>query len=79
MALWLVPMRTLGNDAWKIAAALMGRHIGGGNFTNLQEPANQFKLLNILCNTNDFRSTASPIHTIIVNMFSPSQITGSSV
>jgi uncharacterized membrane protein len=27
----LVPMRSLGQDSWKIAAALMGRHIGGGN------------------------------------------------
>ncbi|CAN1264514.1 Uncharacterized membrane protein YjcL [Linum perenne] len=26
----LVPMRSLGTDSWKIAAALMGRHIGGG-------------------------------------------------
>ncbi|XP_028801408.1 uncharacterized protein LOC114756632 [Neltuma alba] len=25
----LVPMRSLGQDSWKIAAALMGRHIGG--------------------------------------------------
>ena len=27
----LAPMRSLGQDSWKIAAALMGRHIGGGN------------------------------------------------
>lgn len=27
----LVPMQSLGQDSWKIAAALMGRHIGGGN------------------------------------------------
>lgn len=27
----MVPMRSLGQDGWKIAAALMGRHIGGGN------------------------------------------------
>ncbi|KAI9396118.1 hypothetical protein POPTR_004G079300v4 [Populus trichocarpa] len=26
----MVPMRALGQDSWKIAAALMGRHIGGG-------------------------------------------------
>lgn len=26
----MVPMRSLGQDGWKIAAALMGRHIGGG-------------------------------------------------
>ena len=26
----LVPMRSLGQDSWKVAAALMGRHIGGG-------------------------------------------------
>lgn len=30
MAFLLVPMRSLGGDGWKIAAALMGRHIGGG-------------------------------------------------
>ncbi|GAB2265164.1 hypothetical protein Dimus_000229 [Dionaea muscipula] len=28
-AFFLVPMRSLGQDSWKIAAALMGRHIGG--------------------------------------------------
>lgn len=31
VAYLLVPMRALGPDSWKIAAALMGRHIGGGN------------------------------------------------
>lgn len=31
MAFLLVPLRSLGQDGWKIAAALMGRHIGGGN------------------------------------------------
>jgi len=30
VAYLLVPMRSLGQDSWKIAAALMGRHIGGG-------------------------------------------------
>lgn len=30
LAYLLVPMRSLGQDSWKIAAALMGRHIGGG-------------------------------------------------
>jgi uncharacterized membrane protein len=30
VAFLLVPMRSLGNDNWKIAAALMSRHIGGG-------------------------------------------------
>ncbi|ERM96452.1 hypothetical protein AMTR_s00001p00253690 [Amborella trichopoda] len=29
VAYLLVPMRSLGNDSWKIAAALMSRHIGG--------------------------------------------------
>ncbi|XP_010537160.1 PREDICTED: uncharacterized protein LOC104811962 [Tarenaya hassleriana] len=29
LAYFLVPMRSLGPDSWKIAAALMGRHIGG--------------------------------------------------
>ncbi|KDP22237.1 hypothetical protein JCGZ_26068 [Jatropha curcas] len=29
VAYWIVPMRSLGQDSWKIAAALMGRHIGG--------------------------------------------------
>lgn len=31
LAYYLVPMKSLGSDSWKIAAALMGRHIGGGN------------------------------------------------
>ncbi|XP_061361326.1 uncharacterized protein LOC133305205 isoform X4 [Gastrolobium bilobum] len=31
VAYLLVPMRSLGQDSWKIAAALMGRHIGGCN------------------------------------------------
>lgn len=31
VAYWMVPMRPLGQEGWKIAAALMGRHIGGGN------------------------------------------------
>ena len=31
VAYLIVPMRSLGQDSWKIAAALMGRHIGGGN------------------------------------------------
>ncbi|GMH08960.1 hypothetical protein Nepgr_010800 [Nepenthes gracilis] len=29
VAFFMVPMRALGQDSWKIAAALMGRHIGG--------------------------------------------------
>ncbi|KAK4789440.1 hypothetical protein SAY86_016744 [Trapa natans] len=29
VAYFLVPMKSLGQDSWKIAAALMGRHIGG--------------------------------------------------
>ena len=32
VAFFIVPMRSLGQDGWKIAAALMGRHIGGGKF-----------------------------------------------
>lgn len=31
LAYLIVPMRALGQDSWKIAAALMGRHIGGGS------------------------------------------------
>lgn len=31
VAYLIVPTRSLGADGWKIAAALMGRHIGGGN------------------------------------------------
>ncbi|XP_020110842.1 uncharacterized protein LOC109725856 isoform X2 [Ananas comosus] len=31
VAYLLVPMRSLGQDSWKIAAALMSRHIGGGD------------------------------------------------
>nr|CAB3471274.1 unnamed protein product [Digitaria exilis] len=30
VALFLVPMRSLGSDGWKIAVAMMSRHIGGG-------------------------------------------------
>ena len=26
----IVPLHSLGNDGWKIIAALMSRHIGGG-------------------------------------------------
>ncbi|GLT78049.1 hypothetical protein SLA2020_495960 [Shorea laevis] len=34
----LVPMRSLGQDSWKIAAALMGRHIGGAvNYVAIAE------------------------------------------
>ncbi|KAF3959879.1 hypothetical protein CMV_015350 [Castanea mollissima] len=34
----LVPMRSLGQDSWKIAAALMGRHIGGAvNYVAVSE------------------------------------------
>ena len=29
-AMVLVPLKSLGPDGWKIAAALMSRHIGGG-------------------------------------------------
>lgn len=38
VAFLLVPMRSLGNDNWKIAAALMGRHIGGAvNYVAVSE------------------------------------------
>ncbi|CAM0912280.1 unnamed protein product [Alopecurus aequalis] len=38
VAFLLVPMRSLGNDNWKIAAALMGRHIGGAvNYVAISE------------------------------------------
>ncbi|KAK9672600.1 hypothetical protein RND81_12G111400 [Saponaria officinalis] len=38
VAFALVPMRSLGTDAWKIAAALMGRHIGGAvNYVAIAE------------------------------------------
>lgn len=38
VAFYLVPMRSLGRDAWKIAAALMGRHIGGAvNYVAIAE------------------------------------------
>lgn len=30
VAFLLVPMRSLGQDSWKIAACLMGSYIGGG-------------------------------------------------
>ncbi|XP_058086189.1 uncharacterized protein LOC131233486 [Magnolia sinica] len=38
VAYLLVPMRSLGQDSWKIAAALMGRHIGGAvNYVAISE------------------------------------------
>ncbi|MCD9638259.1 hypothetical protein HAX54_022111 [Datura stramonium] len=38
VAFWMVPMRSLGQDGWKIAAALMGRHIGGAvNYVAISE------------------------------------------
>ncbi|CAI9092282.1 OLC1v1027479C1 [Oldenlandia corymbosa var. corymbosa] len=41
VAFWLVPMRSLGQDGWKIAAALMGRHIGGAvNYVAIAEALN---------------------------------------
>lgn len=35
VAMVLVPLRSLGPDGWKIASALMSRHIGGGQFSLL--------------------------------------------
>ena len=35
VAFLLVPMRSLGADNWKIAAALMGSYIGGCEFHDL--------------------------------------------
>ncbi|RVW41879.1 putative membrane protein YjcL [Vitis vinifera] len=38
VAFLMVPMRSLGQDSWKIAAALMGRHIGGAvNYVAISE------------------------------------------
>ncbi|KAK3037221.1 hypothetical protein RJ639_030114 [Escallonia herrerae] len=38
VAFLMVPMRSLGEDSWKIAAALMGRHIGGAvNYVAISE------------------------------------------
>ncbi|KAK9292514.1 hypothetical protein L1049_020487 [Liquidambar formosana] len=38
VAFLMVPMRSLGQDSWKIAAALMGRHIGGAvNYVAIAE------------------------------------------
>ncbi|KAI3749055.1 hypothetical protein L6452_12605 [Arctium lappa] len=38
VAYWMVPMRGIGQDGWKIAAALMGRHIGGAvNYVAIAE------------------------------------------
>lgn len=38
VAYWMVPMRPLGREGWKIAAALMGRHIGGAvNYVAIAE------------------------------------------
>jgi hypothetical protein len=33
VAMVLVPLRSLGPDGWKIASALLSRHIGGGQFS----------------------------------------------
>uniref|UniRef100_A0A7N2MHX2 Uncharacterized protein n=1 Tax=Quercus lobata TaxID=97700 RepID=A0A7N2MHX2_QUELO len=42
----LVPMRSLGQDSWKIAAALMGRHIGGDVAMDVDsEPGNKLPVL----------------------------------
>ncbi|XP_019087618.1 PREDICTED: uncharacterized protein LOC104753361 [Camelina sativa] len=41
LAYLLVPMKSLGSDSWKIAAALMGRHIGGaGNYIAIAKALN---------------------------------------
>lgn len=32
VAFLVMPMRSLGQDNWKIASALMGSYIGGGTF-----------------------------------------------
>uniref|UniRef100_A0A7C9D0Q7 Uncharacterized protein n=1 Tax=Opuntia streptacantha TaxID=393608 RepID=A0A7C9D0Q7_OPUST len=46
VAFFLVPMRSLGQDAWKIAAALMGRHIGGdGIMDNGYKASNKLPVL----------------------------------
>lgn len=38
VAYWIVPMRSLGPDSWKIAAALMGSYIGGAvNYVAISE------------------------------------------
>lgn len=38
VAYFIVPMRSLGQDSWKIASALMGRHIGGAvNYVAISE------------------------------------------
>ncbi|KAK2653970.1 hypothetical protein Ddye_013826 [Dipteronia dyeriana] len=38
LAFLMVPMRSLGPDGWKVAAALMGRHIGGAvNYVAISE------------------------------------------
>ncbi|KZV41023.1 hypothetical protein F511_13999 [Dorcoceras hygrometricum] len=38
VAFFMVPMRSLGQDGWKIAAALMGRHVGGAvNYVAISE------------------------------------------
>nr|XP_043634760.1 uncharacterized membrane protein YjcL-like [Erigeron canadensis] len=38
VAFWMVPMRPLAQEGWKIAAALMGRHIGGAvNYVAIAE------------------------------------------
>ncbi|XP_043806116.1 uncharacterized membrane protein YjcL isoform X2 [Manihot esculenta] len=48
LAYWIVPMRSLGQDSWKIAAALMGRHIGGEvEIESGSEPTNKLPVLQL--------------------------------
>jgi uncharacterized membrane protein len=69
VAFLLVPMRSLGNDNWKIAAALMGRHIGGGQ-SPLHSLASYVKFglqaTNVLTSL-EFGSTSSAVNYVAVS------------
>lgn len=52
LAYLMVPMRSLGPDGWKVAAALMGRHIGGGLLNRLLYIAQSSSLYEPICADN---------------------------
>lgn len=53
-------MQSLGPDSWKIAAALMGRHIGGGN--------SYFITFSSLINTAVFEDVQGGLLYIVQNL-----------
>lgn len=61
VAFLLVLMRSLGQDAWKIAACLMGSYIGGGIFFSKCSPSVNICQLTKDCNDTGYKSPASYI------------------